>query len=98
MIPNPDPTGVFSKTEYDLAAAKGLEAPQSEPNSKMPACTFRIAECRSSIRGIGVVWPVEEVHGLCGCGHTEMKSEIAFFRRRCDADTFCIYMRQKDGR
>lgn len=28
---NPDPTGVFSKTEYDLAAGKGLNAPQPEP-------------------------------------------------------------------
>ena len=27
---NPDPTGVFSKTEYDLAAAKGLNAPPSD--------------------------------------------------------------------
>lgn len=31
QTPNPDPTGVFSKTEFDLAAAKGLNAPQAEP-------------------------------------------------------------------
>jgi len=29
-LANPDPTGVFSKTEFDLAAAKGLNAPQPE--------------------------------------------------------------------
>jgi hypothetical protein len=36
---NPDPTGVFSKTEFDLAAAKGLNAPQPEPIPTEPRCS-----------------------------------------------------------
>ena len=36
---NPDPAGVFSKTEYDLAAAKGMNAPQ--PEAPPPQCAMR---------------------------------------------------------
>lgn len=31
MSADPDPTGIFSLTEYDIAVAKGLVAPQPPP-------------------------------------------------------------------
>lgn len=48
MIPNPDPTGVFSKTEFDLATAKGLNAPQPEPapNDRPAVWDLVIADMR----------------------------------------------------
>jgi hypothetical protein len=49
---------------------------------------YRVGECRQSITGIGVVWPVLELHGRCGCGATEMTNEIAFFVNRADAESF----------
>lgn len=49
---------------------------------------FRIKDCRESITAIGVVWPVEEISGRCGCGAAEMASEIAFFVDRSDAEDF----------
>ena len=50
--------------------------------------TYRIAECRASLNGLGVVWPVREIYGRCACGSEEMSSEIAFFRERSDAELF----------
>jgi hypothetical protein len=79
---NPDPTGVFSKTEYDLAAASGMNAP---PES-MPY--LRIGECRQSITAIGIVWPVQLVKGHCGCGEALMFKDVAFFPDRADAVDF----------
>lgn len=52
---------------------------------------YRVGEFRQSIPAIGVVWPVEEVHGRCGCGEVEMKSSIAFFTSRTDAGHFVDY-------
>ncbi len=54
--------------------------------------TYRVLDCRESITGIGVVWPVErlENHGRCGCGEIEMKDRrlVAFFADRNDADKY----------
>jgi hypothetical protein len=55
----------------------------------MAVKTYKILDCRESITGIGVVWPVEsfESHGPCGCGAVELASRylVAFFTDHNDA-------------
>jgi hypothetical protein len=51
---------------------------------------FIIRDCRESVPGIGVVWPVVKVEGKCGCGAVEMASEVAFFIHRKDAEKFVL--------
>jgi hypothetical protein len=46
---------------------------------------FKVGDCRES-RDIGVVWPVLEDHGKCGCGACDLVSPVAFFVDRRDAD------------
>ncbi len=50
--------------------------------------SWRVLDYRESITGIGVVWPVYESHGQCGCGRCEMGGPIAFFVDRYDAEMF----------
>lgn len=54
--------------------------------------TYRVLECRESITGIGVVWPVEEHENLgpCGCGVVQLQNTllVAFFTDRKDAENY----------
>ena len=43
---NPDPTGVFSSTEYDLATAKGLNAPPSDYHPETGLGLLGFGMCR----------------------------------------------------
>ncbi len=40
--------------------------------------TYEVGE-GISLTELGVLWPVVESHGKCGCGAVEMKSTIAYF-------------------
>lgn len=55
---------------------------------------YSVSNCRESITGIGVVWPVKKVYGSCGCGAVEMSNLVAFFVDREDAEEFA---KQKNG-
>jgi hypothetical protein len=56
--------------------------------TRPPVERYTIGEYRESLPVIGVVTVVSELHGKCGCGEVEMKSEIAFFREKADAELF----------
>jgi hypothetical protein len=56
--------------------------------TRPPVERYTIGEYRESLPVIGVVTVVSELHGKCGCGEVEMKSEIAFFREKSDAELF----------
>jgi hypothetical protein len=54
----------------------------------MDAPTYKLGECRKSFTGVGVLWPVLEVRGKCGCGSVEMSNAIAYFAEKSDAELF----------
>lgn len=43
-----------------------------------------------SVLEFGVLWPVIESHGKCGCGAVEMKATIAYFTSK-DGAEFYVY-------
>ena len=53
---------------------------------------FRMREYGESITGLGVVWIVEEFHGSCGCGQTELTSVAGYFPSRFHAKAFILFM------
>lgn len=57
-------------------------------DKKQSGPKFTIGDCRESITGIGVVWPVKRLDGRCGCGAVEMGEYVAFFVSREDAESF----------
>jgi hypothetical protein len=108
---NPDPTGVFSKTEFDLAAAKGLNAPQPKPTA-LPGNPDQ-ADCFSTVSGLVIadIWDFD--NEMSSAPHT--MGSVKHRNRRlpndgCDAlisayqksVELCIYMRalilKRDGR
>jgi hypothetical protein len=48
---------------------------------------YKVLDARES-RDSGVVWPVKEVIGRCGCGASELGNYVAFFVRQEDAQLF----------
>lgn len=52
-----------------------------------PIPTYRI-ETGISVTGFGVLWPVCQFHGRCGCGEVEMSRVVGYFTSRNDAEAF----------
>jgi hypothetical protein len=52
---------------------------------KPPRYTIEIGV---SISGFGVLWPVVQHHGQCGCGQVEMKRTVGYFCSHADAEAY----------
>lgn len=47
-----------------------------------------------SLAHLGTVWPVIHEHGKCGCGLEEMRSTVAYFTLREDAERYATFRNQ----
>lgn len=49
-----------------------------------------------SMTDLGVLWPVVQHHGKCGCGSVEMKRTIGYFTSRQDAEEYVSMAAHRD--